>query len=142
MIIWLVDTGALVAYLDADDPWHGRMAEAFATGGAALWTTMPVVTEAMHMLAEVRGGEAALVEFLHRTRTTIHPMVDRTELQRAVLLTNKYRSVPMDFADASLVILAEQSGVREILTTDRRGFRVFRIHGRQSFSLISDNFGR
>jgi uncharacterized protein len=142
MTIWLVDTGALVAYLDADDPWHDRMAAAFTTGGIALWTTMPVITEAMHMLAAVRGGEAALVEFLHRTRTTIHPMTDRAELQRAVVLTNKYRNVPMDFADASLVVLAEQTGVREILTTDRRGFRVFRIHGRQSFSLVPDDFGR
>ena len=62
------------------------------------------------------------------------------ELQRAVALMEKYADVPMDFADATLVLLAEKSGVREILTTDESGFRTFRIHRRQGFHLVLDDF--
>jgi predicted nucleic acid-binding protein len=41
----------------------------------------------------------------------------------------------MDLADASLVCLAEQRGVREIFTLDRDDFHTYRLHGRQPFRL-------
>lgn len=40
----------------------------------------------------------------------------------------------MDFADASVVLLATRRGVREILTADRRDFAVYRLPGRTRFN--------
>jgi len=48
-------------------------------------------------------------------------------------LVRKYADQPMDFADASVVILATRTGVREILTADRRDFSVYRLGGRARF---------
>ena len=48
----------------------------------------------------------------------------------------KYHDVPMDFTDASLVTLGEEMGVDAILTLDRRGFGVYRLHGRQPFHIL------
>ena len=41
-------------------------------------------------------------------------------------MLRKYSDTPMDFADATLLLLAEVQQVEEILTMDRRGFTVFR----------------
>ncbi len=43
----------------------------------------------------------------------------------------------MDYADATLVLLAEQLNVPDV-TLDRRGFTVFRIHRNKPFRLILD----
>jgi len=51
-------------------------------------------------------------------------------------LMEKYHDVPMDFTDASLVTLGEEMGVDAILTLDRRGFGVYRLHGRQPFHIL------
>lgn len=45
----------------------------------------------------------------------------------------KYADLPMDLADASLVILAEYLGHGRILSTDRRDFRTYRWKQRKPF---------
>ena len=42
----------------------------------------------------------------------------------------------MDFADATLVTLGEELELDTILTLDRRGFGVFRLHGRRPFRIL------
>ena len=50
----------------------------------------------------------------------------------------KYRDIPMDYADATLILLAERLEVFDLLTLDRRGFSVFRSSRRKPFSLVLD----
>ncbi len=59
--------------------------------------------------------------------------LDRTHLARIEALMGKYRSLPMDLADASLVIAAEESGSGDILSTDERDFRSYRWTNRKPF---------
>jgi predicted nucleic acid-binding protein len=61
--------------------------------------------------------------------------VDREPLDFGAIekLARKYADQPMDFADASVVLLAARTGVREILTADRRDFAVYRLAGRLRF---------
>jgi predicted nucleic acid-binding protein len=47
----------------------------------------------------------------------------------------KYLDTPMDFADATLILLSEEIGVTEILTLDRRGFSTYRTSKGKSFRL-------
>ena len=56
-------------------------------------------------------------------------------IPRLLELMEQYRDRPMDFADASLVLLAEQTGYRQILTLDS-DFFFYRIHGRESFEVL------
>jgi uncharacterized protein len=59
----------------------------------------------------------------------------KENLTRASALMEKYRDIPMDFADATLVSLAEETDTGEILTLDRRGFGTYRMHGNKAFTL-------
>jgi uncharacterized protein len=133
---WLLDTGPLVAALDADDPAHPACRAALEGFAGQLHTTDAVVVEAMHLLGQVRGGPQLLVAFLVESRTEIRPFVELANLERAALLMRKYADIPMDFADASLVLLAQETSVAEILTLDQRGFAVFRFSGQKRFQLV------
>jgi predicted nucleic acid-binding protein len=44
----------------------------------------------------------------------------------------------MDFADATLVWIAESSGTDKIITLDRRGFSSFRFGKNRRFELVLD----
>lgn len=123
---WLVDTGPLVAYLDASDPEHGRVAAAFDDFRGRLVTSSAVVTEAMQFVSAGRDGPRLLAGFVEASRMAIHDLSRRPELGEAVALMEKYADVPMDFADATLVLLAEALGIEEIATLDRRGFAAYR----------------
>ena len=59
-------------------------------------------------------------------------------LAAAVQLMIKYADTPMDFPDATLVWIAEQTGTDDILTLDRRGFSSFRFGKNRRFKLLLD----
>ncbi len=103
---------------------------------APLLTTWPAFTEAMYLVAEGLGwrGQEALWRILRRgdlrLAETAASMVDRMER-----LMSKYRDVPMDLADASLVAVAEERRLTQVLTLDR-DFRIYRLLGRRSFAIV------
>jgi predicted nucleic acid-binding protein len=138
MTRWLLDTGPLVAALDADDSEHPACRDALLDFTGQLHTTDAVVVEAMHFLNRVPSGAERLVEFLVQSRTEIRPFVELTQLGRATQLMRKYADVPMDFTDATLVLLAQELAVPEVLTLDRRGFNTFRFGGQKRFQLVLD----
>ena len=47
----------------------------------------------------------------------------------------QYADIPMDFADASLVVAAETLGIARIITFDRH-FKAYRIDGHKPFNII------
>ena len=55
-------------------------------------------------------------------------------IDRMEIMMEQYADRPMDFADASLVVLAEHLGHGQILTVDRRDFDIYRWNGNQSFT--------
>ena len=136
MVTWLIDTGPLVAFFDRGDPAHAAVNERLSPFRGRLCTTGPVINEAMHFLPEVTGGPEKLAEFVRSSGLDIVESMASDQLQAAVELMARYRDTPMDFADATLVLLADTLGVRDILTLDRRGFRTYRTRKRQSFQLL------
>jgi predicted nucleic acid-binding protein len=60
------------------------------------------------------------------------------ELHEAVSLMEKYSDTPMDFADATLVLLSEALQVPDVFTLDRRGFSTYRTRKRRAFRLVLD----
>ena len=133
---WLVDTSALVALLDEGDPAHDEVAEAFATVRGGLLTTGPIITEAFHLLRYAASGGERLVEFLDATGATIVDVFGLDDLRAMTRLMEKYADRPMDFADASLVFVAEARGDEGVLTLDERGFRTYRFRGNRRFHLL------
>ena len=132
----LTDAGPLVALLDRDEPDHGKCAEQLQSLSAPMVTTWPAFTEAMYLVGDGLGwrGQEALWRILRRgdlrLAETSGPMVNRMERLMA-----KYRDVPMDLADASLVAVAEERRLVQIFTLDR-DFRIYRLPGRRSFVIV------
>lgn len=129
----VVDSGFFIGLFDETDPLHGRCREFLRDYRGRFLTTEAVLTETLALLSGVQQlrclawlGDAAQARLL---------VVDREPLDfRAVeKLARKYADQPMDFADASVVLLATRTGVREILTADRRDFAVYRLGGRARF---------
>jgi predicted nucleic acid-binding protein len=130
----LADTGLWLALANTADRHHERAKAAIAKHRGPYLTTWPVMTETCHLLASrlgpvtaglfVRSGALGAFEIF---------ALDRTHLARIEALMGKYRSLPMDLADASLVIAAEESGSGDILSTDARDFRSYRWKNRKPF---------
>ena len=85
-----------------------------------------VIAEAMHFVAADFRGPALLAEFITASRAVVHDLSQPAELRAAAALMAKYADTPMDYADATLLLLAERLGVPDIVTLDRRGFSIYR----------------
>ena len=133
---WLIDTGPFVAYVDRTDSAHERVVAALETFTGQLVTTGAVITEVMYFLSEVPGGPIAFAELLSASNTRIAESADPTRILVAAQLMDKYADTPMDFADATLVLLGEELGVSNILTLDRRGFSTYRTGNGKAFRLV------
>ena len=131
----LLDTGPLVALLNARDRDHRRCTAALEEFRGVLLTTEPVLTECMHLLGRIHGGPAACLAFFDRGGAQLVPQ-SRDSLARCGDLMRRYADVPMDFADATLVALAEETGARRVFTLDRRGFLAYRPGGRGGFEIV------
>jgi predicted nucleic acid-binding protein len=130
----LLDTGAYVALLDRSEKNHTRCVEFFSSFQGRVFTTEPVLTEALYLLGPSIRAQRACLEFILKGGAALVPQ-STASLERAALLMTKYHDVPMDFADATLVVLAEETGINEIFTLDIRGFHAYRIHGRKAFTI-------
>jgi predicted nucleic acid-binding protein len=134
---WLVDTGPFVAYIDRTDSAHARVVASLDAYTGQLATTSAVVTEVMYFLSDVDGGPIVFAELLAASDTRIAESTNPAQILAAAQLMDKYSDTPMDFADATLVLLAEDLGVSEILTLDRRGFSTYRTVKGKSFRLVA-----
>ena len=138
MRTWLVDTGPLVAYLDGADRAHSEVTERLDGFTGALVTSSAVVTEAMHLVGARRGGPRLLAELVQASGMTVHDLSRPPELFDVVGLMEKYHDTPMDYADGTLVLLAEALNIKEVLTLDRRGFSTYRTRQRRALRLVLD----
>ena len=131
-----MDTGPLIAYLNRRDPAHAAVAARLDDFSGQLVTTGAVVTEVMYFLSGVPGGPVAFAELLVASGTRIAESSDPTLVLAAADLMARYSDTPMDFADATLVQLADGLGVIDILTLDRRGFSTYRTAKGKAFRLV------
>lgn len=130
----LLDTGPLVALLDAADPWHAACRDAFNELDSPLATTEAVLTETLHLLGNFRSQDLAL-SFVRRGAAYLVP-TDLSALTSIQALMKKYADTPMDYADATLVHLGAEIGSNVVFTLDRRGFRTYRLPGRRAFTIL------
>ena len=133
----LLDTGALVSLLDRSQSGHAACA-AFLDGWMGpLITSEAVLTEATHLLGRFRGGADACLAFALHGGATVVPST-ASSLGRCRALMRRHGDLPMDFADATLVVLAEELRTDLVLTTDRRHFGAYRIAGERRFRMLPD----
>ena len=123
----LVDTGPLVALFDASEQAHNAVVQALAnlTRTDRLFTSLAVVTEVTHLLDFSVRKQLEFLQWVELGALTIEPITPQ-DFPALRTLMQRYTNLPMDFADATLVLLAERLGSQKILTLDRRDFTVYR----------------
>ncbi len=131
----LLDTGPLVSVLDAHDQWHARCAAVWPDVIHRCLTTEAVVTEACHIVLRGGGPVFAPLDFLLAAGIPVIGL-ETGGHHRAASLMRRYAALPMDFADASLVALAEALRINNVFTTDRRAFLAYRLPRGERFTLI------
>ena len=128
----LLDTGALMSLLDAGQRHHLPCKECFQAWEGPVVSTEAVLTEATHLLSRVYGGRQACLDFFLAGGAILVPgTID--SLRRCRELLDRYRDLLMDYADSTLVVLAEELGTDHILTTDKRDFSVYPAGRRRKF---------
>ena len=131
----LVDTGAWLALADRGDAYHARCREFFRNNREPLMTTYPVLVECVHLMFK-RIGVAKTLAWMETLGTQgIGIFVMTTDhVPRLTALMKQYADLPMDLADASLVLVAEEFGEGRIVSTDQRDFHTYRWKNQHPFS--------
>lgn len=130
----IADTGFWLALANRRDRLHGEAKRALEKVREPLVTTWPVMTETCHLLTS-RLGVAAELAFISRATAKAFEIfaLEPRHLPRVQSLLEKYHELPMDLADASLVVLAEELDTGRILSTDQRDFKSYRWKNRKPF---------
>ena len=129
----LADTGYWLALANARDPWHDAAVAVSRDIGETLVVTWPVVTEACHLILNRLGAHAQLRFVEQLSRNAEFHRIGPEHLREIRALMEKYASLPMDLADASLVLAATERRDGRILSTDRRDFDVYRWKDTEPF---------
>lgn len=123
----IVDTSALLAYFDLDEPDHLAVAGVIDEAPGALVVSPYVVAEVDYLIGSRLGVQAevrALAELAGGAWDIVSFGVE--DLVRARLVVERYADQAIGVADASNVVLAARHGTRTIATLDHRHFDVLR----------------
>lgn len=131
----LADTGALLAYLDAADRWHERCRSAFGQFRLPLTTSTAVLTELFHLVGDSPRELDITWKFVRSGALTVASLSDR-DLPDIEALMRKYHDRPMDYADATLVHLAQRESLSTVFTVDHDDFETYRVGGRKRLRIL------
>jgi len=133
----IVDTSALLAYFDANEPDHNAVSRVIDGSDEALVVSPYVISE-LDYLVGTRVGVDAELEVLRELASGAWELAGFgvPELERAASVIQKYRDQQIGAADASNVVLADRYQTRTIATLDRRHFTVLRPMGGGRFSVL------
>jgi predicted nucleic acid-binding protein len=138
----LVDSGAILALVNNRDNWHQTCSADFARLPLPLLTSEAVLTELFYFVdARARGAHSATLtrtwSFVRSGAISVAPISD-ADMPALNTLMVRYRDRPMDFADATLVLLAERESLTAIFTIDHDDFETYRIGANRRFRIIPE----
>ena len=123
----IIDTSALLAYFDTDEPDHRAVTSLIDDADEPLIVSPYVVAELDYLVAS-RLGVAAEVAVLAELASGAWdlPAIDAEGLRDARTVVERYADQQIGVADASNVVLAARYRTKTIVTLDRRHFDVLR----------------
>ncbi|MFY0687051.1 MAG: PIN domain-containing protein [Cyclobacteriaceae bacterium] len=113
----LIDAGPLIALFDRSDSYHLKALHFVEQFQGTFWSTWPVITEVSHMLDFSTKSQINFLKWLERGGVRIFEM-QKLHLSRLIELTEKFDDVPMDLADASLIVASEALNLNQIASID------------------------
>ena len=130
----LLDTGPLIAFINARDRYHNWTILHWAQIAPPLLTCEAVISEACFLLKGIKGGQSAVLELLRRGVIHLPIRIDE-HLNQIKWLLEKYNDVPMSLADACMVRMSELYPNSLLLTIDN-DFNIYRKNKRQVISVL------
>ena len=127
----IMDSGPLIALFDSDDRYHIESVSFIKNNRRQLITTIANITEAIYVLDFSKEAQSALLRWLSDSTILVED-IGAHDLRDISELFDKYRNVPMDFADACIVYTCEKHGTNEIASVDS-DFEIYKLKGRKSF---------
>ena len=130
----ILDTGPWVALIDRSEKRHATCVKWLKDYSGKLYSTEAVLTEVLYLLNFSVKAQTAAIDFVLASVVEIIP-ASLHSLKTSRELMNKYADLPMDYADATIVGLAMETGIRRIVTLDHKDFRIYRAK-KQSFVVL------
>jgi len=131
----LIDAGPLIALFNSRDTYHKDVCDFLAKNSSLfLVSTLAVYTEVSHILKRNIKAQRDFYEWV-MYRGIILCEINQHDMPRIYELTGKYADLPMDFADATLVVAAEKTGIRKIISLDK-DFDIYRLPGREKIKNV------
>lgn len=113
----IIDAGPLIALFNKDDKYHKKTKYFLKDFKGRLYTSWAVVTEVMHMLNSNHICQINFLKFIERDGLKVVNF-SKDDIARIIDLFKKYNDVPVDLADATLIILSEKENISNIITID------------------------
>lgn len=131
----IMDTGPIVAFINARDKHHEWSKDQFSFIEPPLLTCESVISEACFLLKEINNGSNIVLELIKRGVINL-PFKMMDSLEQIKWLLNKYSDVPMSLADACLVRMSEIYPDSSIFTLDS-DFSIYRKNRRNVIRLLT-----
>lgn len=113
----LIDAGPLISLFDKDDKYYFPIKEFLKNHEGRLYTTWPVITEVLHMLNFSVSTQMDFLKWISFGAIEVKE-INMGDVARIIDLSEKYSDIPMDFADASLIVVSESENIKEIISID------------------------
>lgn len=127
----LIDSGPLIALFDNNDSYYPRAIDFLRSFQGQLISNSAVLTEVTHLLDFSLQAQVDFLQWVAKGGLTLVE-ITKADLIRIVELVKQYSDLPADFADASLVAIAERLKIQEVVSIDK-DFTVYRIKGMKAF---------
>jgi len=134
-MIAIMDTGPWVALIDRSETRHAESVQWLKNFDGRVYSTEAVLTEVLYLLNFSISAQFAALDFVLKSVVEIVPSNTKS-LQKTKNLMKKYADLPMDFADATIVCLATETRIRNVVTFDRKDFAIYKLPKKQSFTIM------
>ena len=134
-MIAILDTGPWVALIDRSESRHAECVQWLKDFSGRLYSTEAVLTEVLYLLNFSIIAQCAALDFILESVVEIVP-ANTKSLKKTKSLMKKYADLPMDFADATIVCLATDAGIQNIVTFDKKDFAIYKLSKTKSFTII------
>ena len=133
-MIAILDTGPWVALIDRSESRHTECVKWLKTFSGRLYSTEAVLTEVLYLLNFSIIAQCAALDFILESVVEIVPS-NIESLKKTKNLMKKYADLPMDFADATIVCLATETGMHNIVTFDKKDFTIYKLPKEKNFTI-------
>ena len=134
-MIAILDTGPWVALIDRSESRHAECVQWLKNFSGKLYSTEAVLTEVLYILNFSIIAQCAALDFVLESVVEIVPS-SIASLKRAKNLMKKYADLPMNFADATIVCLAEDTEIQNVVTFDKKDFSIYKLPKKKSFTIM------